>query len=95
MKITRTIVSLVLCAFGAVLFAQQPQKLSDVEQLKAENLQLKARADQMQMQQLQQDMSDLEKQYRALTDQVEKAHPGFTLSGSQLVPKTPKPEPKK
>lgn len=84
----------VLCATGSIAFAQPPQ-LSEVERLKIENLQLKATVDQTRMQQLQNEMGDIEKQYREIVADVEKAHPGYTLNGTQLVEKPKKAEPKK
>ena len=72
------------------------EKLSEVEKLKIENLQLKFTQLTQQMQQAQSEQQKLGEQYRALLADIEKEHPGYTVSGNaELVKKQAPPAPPK
>lgn len=79
-------------------------KLSEVEKLKIENLQLKFTQLSQEMQAAQQKQQELRTQFTEILAEIEKEHPGYTVggtNGAELVPKpappkeAPKPEVKK
>jgi hypothetical protein len=60
--------------------------VTEVESLRLENVQLKAAQIQQQILALQDQFSKLQREYRAMTDQLAKEHPGFMWNGQKLVP---------
>jgi septal ring factor EnvC (AmiA/AmiB activator) len=82
---------------GAMLLGQStppPPVLSEVEQLKLENIQLKGAQLQTQMKDLQEQFLKLQADYKDLTDQIAREHPGFVWNGQALTP-APKEAPTK
>lgn len=71
--------------------AAAPQ-LSELYQVKLENLNLRAQMLQQQFDQSAQ-MQQIRSQYVALVGEIEKAYPGYRWDGHQLVKLSPQPQP--
>jgi uncharacterized protein YlxW (UPF0749 family) len=98
--------SLMLCLAAlmtAPLFAKDKKNesapvLSEVEQLKVENLQLKFAPLARELETVQKEMRDLQQKYEDMRAQIESEYPGYTFSadGKSLVKKpAPPPDPAK